>query len=84
MGMPGGKAVLDSVRKRMVEKGGQAKEGLLHDLFNFQVTRMPEWVVKSSNSASIDPWDDLHKTVDDIWAVGVAVTLTAIWRRNMQ
>jgi len=27
--------------------------------------------------------DNIHTTADEMWAVGVAVTLTAIWRRNV-
>jgi ribonuclease HI len=38
-----------------------------------------EWGRKQENLH----WEDLQKTADEMWAVGVAVMLTAIWRRNV-
>jgi hypothetical protein len=37
--------------------------------------------VKWGANAHIEPWNELHRTADEMWAVGAAVTLTAIWRR---
>lgn len=31
----------------------------------------------------LEPWDTLHKVASQMWALGCAVTLTAIWRWNV-
>jgi len=34
-------------------------------------------------AAQLKHWEHLHKTADEMWSVGVAVIVTAIWRWNV-
>jgi hypothetical protein len=52
-------------------------------IFGFRLKSMPQWLVEWGRQQENLHWEDLQKTADEMWAVGVAVMLTAIWRRNV-
>ncbi|GMF63774.1 unnamed protein product [Phytophthora fragariaefolia] len=60
----------------------QAKEEEIQDIFGFQLTRMPQWLVEWGQIVQKENWEDLHRTAEGMWVIGAAITLTAIWRRN--
>jgi ribonuclease HI len=66
------------------DQGGIAgSDGGVEEVFGFRLKNMPQWLVEWGQQQKMKQWEVLQKTADEMWAVGVAVMLTAIWRRNV-
>jgi ribonuclease HI len=63
------------------EEAGNQERGIAES-FGFRLDRMPQWLVEWGRGTELTQWEDLQHPADAMWAVGVAVMLTAIWRRN--
>ncbi|GMF21501.1 unnamed protein product [Phytophthora fragariaefolia] len=53
-------------------------------IFGFKMRLIPAWLTKWGRHTKFEQWDLLTKVTQDLWQIGVAVTLTHIWRRNVE
>jgi hypothetical protein len=86
VGVHRGPAVLRRAETEVGNIGNRVDRGrgsATEAIFGFRLKSMPHWLVEWGRKQENLHWEDLQKTADEMWAVGVAVMLTAIWRRNV-
>jgi ribonuclease HI len=85
-GCPVARAFWEVLRSRWGKKEpatAAEKADEMKEVFGYRLTSLPEWLVCWGTEEKVEPWGDLHKTDEEMWVVGVAVTLSMIWRRNV-
>jgi ribonuclease HI len=83
MGMQRSTQILGGAEKKVADRGDDGDRAKIQEIFGCQVEYMPAWIVNWAQNAQFEPWEDVQKVVTELWAIGVAVTITAIWRLNV-
>jgi ribonuclease HI len=65
------------------DRGDDGDRAKIQEIFGCQLEHMPAWIVNWAQQARFEPWEDVQKVVTELWAIGVAVTITALWRMNV-
>jgi hypothetical protein len=60
-----------------------SRNQIMRDLLSFTIPTLPMWLVKWGKDEEITEWAEMHKRARELWQLGVAVVVTAIWRRNI-
>ncbi|KAE9261555.1 hypothetical protein PF001_g32372 [Phytophthora fragariae] len=55
----------------------------IKNIFGFKMDDVPRWLVEWGREQTLEPWETLHTVAEEMWAIGCAVTVTAIWRMNV-
>jgi ribonuclease HI len=60
-----------------------SRRAAMNDVLGFRLPVLPAWLARWGQQEYIHDWSAMHKVVRDLWKLGIAVVLTAIWRRNI-
>ncbi|KAE9127053.1 hypothetical protein PF010_g1549 [Phytophthora fragariae] len=59
------------------------QEEAIKKFFGFKLQKMPGWLTTWGVEQEVEPWDQVTEVACSMWALGCAVTLTALWRWNV-
>ncbi|KAG3112127.1 hypothetical protein PI124_g10292 [Phytophthora idaei] len=62
--------------------GGKEDTGITA-IFSLTLKTLPQWIVDWGQEQEEGYWDHLHTTASQMWAIGCATIITALWRRNV-
>ncbi|GMF22987.1 unnamed protein product [Phytophthora lilii] len=58
-------------------------DGWMKFIFGFKLITIPQWLSEWGAQQDVETWDHLFNTAAELWALSCAVTLTVIWRLNV-
>jgi ribonuclease HI len=64
-------------------KWAESRAALMRDILGLKMTLLPEWLVEWGQQEQHELWEEIHAVAREMWRLGIAAVLTAIWRRNV-
>ncbi|GMF14998.1 unnamed protein product [Phytophthora fragariaefolia] len=61
----------------------EASEAAVKAIFGCKLQTLPRWIAQWGKPEQVERWEDLFAVALDMWRLSVTMTLTAIWRRNV-